>query len=101
MPDGYRWRMSDNRTPEQLAAQERLQAAIEEHVRAFRVGVSDDVEVTGDWMLVAAVVSLDLEDNERRYAYHLGFSGGEQPEHIVYGLMRMGTQLVSEGKGPE
>jgi hypothetical protein len=93
--------MSDDRTPEQLKAQDDLQIAIENHVIAFRAGTSDQVEVTGDWMVIASVQSINLEDNERRYAYHLGFSGGEQPEHIALGLLRLGEQLITEGEAKE
>jgi hypothetical protein len=89
------------RTPEQAEAEDALQIAVENHIRAFRAGgPAGPLEVTGDWMLVATVVSLDLDNNERRYAYHLAFSGGEQPEHIAYGLLEMAGQLLSEG-GPE
>lgn len=91
--------MSDERTPEQLEAQEGLQIAIEKHVQAFRSAhTHGSIEITGDWMLVAAVTSLDPENNERGYAYHLAFSGGEQPEHIAYGLLRAGEEIIREGE---
>lgn len=90
--------MPDERTPEQIEAQDQLQVAIENHVRAYRKEfASADVEVTGDWLLVAGVTSLDLDTTERRYAYHLAFSGGEMPEHVAYGLLRMADDLLENG----
>lgn len=84
---------------EQQAAQDKLQIAIEEHVRAFRSSMQvGDVEVVGDWVLVAAVAGIDLETQERRYAYNLGFSGGELPEHVAIGLLRRATRLVELGE---
>jgi hypothetical protein len=86
--------MSDEKTE----AQEALQAALERHVQAFRSSLDPNVQVTGDWILVAGVVSIDLDTEERGYAYHLAFSGGEQPEHIALGLLEMGKRLISEGE---
>lgn len=88
-------------TEEQVAAQDALQAAIETHVHAFRRDHTDNIEVTGDWILVAAVNSIDLENNSRGYAYHMAFSGGEQPEHIAYGLLREADQLMGEGEAKD
>lgn len=87
-------------TPEQQAAQEALQVAVERHVRAFRPGVAM-VEVTGDWLLVACITILDTDKadlGERSYAYNLAFSGGEQPEHIAYGLLREAEILLRDGE---
>jgi hypothetical protein len=93
--------MSDDLTQDQVEAQDQLQAAVENHIRAFRVNVSGNLEIAGDWMLIAGVTSLDLgEQAERKYAYHLGFSGGEQPEHTALGLLEMGKTLI-KGGGPE
>jgi hypothetical protein len=85
-------------TTEQQAAQNALQAAIETHIHVFRGALTDNVEVTGDWLLVAAVNSIDLDNQARGYAYHMAFSGGEQPEHVAYGLLREAEQLMAEGE---
>lgn len=85
-------------SPEQDAAQLALQAAVEQHMIAFRSPTSNDVEVTGDWLLVSCVMTLDLVDSQRRYAYNLAFSGGEMPEHIAHGLLQTARLLLEEGK---
>jgi len=79
-------------------AQEQLQIAIENHIRAFRSDYAGNVEVTGDWMLVASVLSIDPDNDSRGYAYHMAFSGGEQPEHIAYGLLRTAEQIMADGE---
>ncbi|MET0416533.1 MAG: hypothetical protein ABW022_10990 [Actinoplanes sp.] len=84
-------------TSAQTEAQLQLQTAIENHMRAFRSSETSQMEVTGDWVLVAGVTSLDLSNQDRRYTYHLAFSGGEQPEHIAHGLLHMGTELITSG----
>lgn len=87
---------------EKAEAQDQLQVALERHIAAFRsIESVDGMEVTGDWVLVAGVTAIDLETNDRRYAYHMAFSGGEQPEHIAIGLLEIGKALVSSGERAE
>jgi hypothetical protein len=83
-------------TPEQQDAQETLQAAVEKQMIAY-AEEDDSVRVTGDWVLVACVQSIDLDSGERKYSYHMSFSGGEQPEHVAYGLLGLGRDLLKEG----
>lgn len=90
--------MPDKRTLQQIAAHDQLQIAIENHVRAYRTEfTSADIEMAGDWILVASVTSLDLDNQERRFSYDLAFSGSEMPEHIAFGLLKAGERLLTEG----
>lgn len=90
--------MTDGRTQEQIDAQDALQIAVERHVAAFRSELAqEDIELTGDWILVATIQTLDIENQERKYAYHIALSGGEQPEHVAYGLLQMGGSLIKDG----
>lgn len=82
-------------TQEQADAQNALERAIADHVQAFRGPYADNPEMTGDWMLIASVTS--LEGIEQMTAYHLGFSGGEMEEHRAYGLLRIADKLLTEG----
>jgi hypothetical protein len=82
-------------TQEQADAQNALERAIVNHVQAFRSEFAENPEMVGDWMLIAAVASLD--GTEQRTAYHLGFSGGEMEEHRAYGLLRTADKLLAEG----
>jgi len=87
-------------SPSQQEAQDALQVAVENVVRQSRraeVG-SSDIEITGDWLLISSVTVIDPEDQERRYVYHIAFSGGEQPEHIAYGLLETAKGIIQNGE---
>lgn len=89
-------------TPEQKAAQEALQAAIEQHRKAFTD--AEDVpiigEITTDWITVAACISYD-DDGDQTVAYHWALSNGAMPDHTAKGLLVHALDMVEKASEDE
>lgn len=84
------------RTPEQLAAQKRLQDALEDYVKVWRPSKRDAGELVTDWALVACSTSYD-SDGDRISAYDLCYSDMEIDEHRALGLFNMAAHLCLFG----
>ena len=79
------------RTPEQITADNRLEDAIAEAVRAY--DVVDEGDIVTTWMIAGA--SQGPDDGQTGY-FHL-YANGVQPTHIAIGLMRMTEHHLLNG----
>ena len=71
------------RTPEQVAADNKLDDAIAEAARAYGVVPEDEIVTT--WMVAGAAQGQDIDQT----GYFQLYPGGTQPTHIAVGLLRM------------
>lgn len=85
------------RTPEDIAAQRRLQDALDAYLAVVKPQGRPQAEVLTDWALVACSVSLD-DDGDRVNAYDLVFSDAEIDEHRAYGLYMYAAHLITNGR---
>ena len=84
------------RTPEQVAADNRLEDAIEEAARAY--GVIHDDEIVTAWVVVGAAQG---RDNGKSGYFHM-VPSGTQPSHISVGLLKMTElHLLTRGEGDD
>jgi hypothetical protein len=80
-------------TPEQKAANERVQTAIKEYLQLL--GLPAD-EVMGDWMAIVSSVGWD-EEGDPKNAYYLIFANGALQEHVGLGLLAKAQDLMING----
>lgn len=83
-------------TPEQQAAQEELQRALERHVKAFKPDMSDG-ELLVDWACIAQLTRFNEQGN-RESAYQLIYANGAMEEHRAKGLFYHALHLVDFGE---
>lgn len=83
-------------TPDQQAAQDNLQVALERHVRAFKPDLSDG-ELLVDWATIAQLTRFSPE-GRRESAYQLIYANGAMEEHRAKGLFYHGLHLVDFGE---
>ena len=79
------------RTPEQVAANNRLEDAIAVAVRAYDLVPEDEIVTT--WMIAGASQG---QDDGRTGYFHL-YPGGIQPTHVAVGLIRMTEHHLLNG----
>lgn len=83
----------------QRAANNALDAAIREHVNAYRTaddGQVDDGMVV-DFVVVVQTASFD-GDGDEMSAYYMAYSNGSMPEHRAVGLLHWGIHMVKTGR---
>lgn len=84
-------------TPEQTAANEQLQSAMENYLRTF---CRQQGALLVDWVVVLQSSWYD-DDGDRCSAYHMAFSTGEMDEHRAIGLLEYGKDLVLHGEAAD
>lgn len=86
-------------TPEQRQqASDALHEAIQKYVQDIG-GLDLRADGTlGDWMLVASSVFVDERDSTPNCDYFVAFKGGSMLQHVAYGLLKKGQQLLESGQ---
>jgi hypothetical protein len=80
--------------PQQKAAQEKLEEAVQQHVAAYR---GDDDGVIADWILVTSTSGYDA-DGDGTSGYYMAYQGGEMSEHRAVGLLEWGKHMLTIGE---
>jgi hypothetical protein len=79
------------RTPAQVAATEKLHAAIQE-CRAVYGGQAN--EFLMDWMVVSACTTMKSDEAEDTETYDLMFMDGAMPDYRAHGLLKVAERLL-------
>lgn len=91
-------------TPEQTAAEEALQKAIDMMSAAYPIvdKADDEQSVTsgwlvGDWAVIISSTGFDVE-GDMHDSYQLAFSGGNMPEYRAKGLFKQALDMMLVGE---
>lgn len=79
------------RTPEQVTADNQLEAAIRNALEAY--GILDEGQFVTTWITVVNITSASLDDGEKS-AYATLAPGGHIPAHIAVGLLHCGEDSI-------
>jgi hypothetical protein len=74
------------------ASDETFGTAVESACR--RLNLTDEAEVIGDYVLVAAANSFD-DDGDRKSSVYIVTRTGDQPDYITLGLLEAGHAIVN------
>lgn len=93
------------RSPERVAAQRKLQEAIEEQIAQYRAdnvarGQDEDKGMVTDWVLVVHTMSYDGEGDELS-GYYMSYANGQMPDHRAIGLLTHGVYMIQNGDMPD
>lgn len=87
-----------SRTPEEVATNDAIEAAIEAHRQAYKAANPDEsIGTLVDWIVVAAeIVPGDTPDDDET-AYSIIMPSGGIPTYRATGLLSMGKRYVMYG----
>lgn len=84
-------------TPDQKAASQALQKAVEDHIKAIddEIGRPDNPMVVTDWITIVACEG--YSDDGLMSSYYILMPNGEIAEHKALGLLKYGSRMLVDG----